>query len=417
MANRAPQYRPITAGDIGAVPDYQTRYRLWVACILGGIGQSVAGPAGSLLARQLGGSSAWAGLPPTLVVAGAAASAIALMRLTLRWGRHRALGIGAAIAAIGCATVVVGATRSSLSTLLAGSLLLGSGTTAVSLARYAAADLGSEMVRARLMASVLTATTVGAVAGPNLLSPSARLAGTYGLPPLCGPYIVAALMFSLAGIAFAGRRHNRSTVIVTGTSAPPRGVPVASRIGITVLTLANVVMVGVMTMTPVEMSRVMVMGSGTQVASSDSLRVIGFVVSAHIAGMFAPAPLTGRLVQTIGAAWTAAIGGIVLVAACMSAIQAASAPAMGAAMVALGIGWNLLLISGSALLTADLDPAHRPRREAAGEIRMNLVAAAAGFASGPIMAIGGYAAVSVCGLGIAAAIPAIIVAGRLRQSS
>lgn len=415
MTNRVPQHWSHAGSNVAAIADRRTLYRLWAACLLGGIGQSVVGPAGSLLARQFGGSSAWAGLPSTVVVAGAAASAVALMRLTLRWGRGRALSIGAAAAVLGCTTVVVAATRSSLWMVLAGSLLLGSGTTAVSLARYAAADLGTEGARARLMATALTATTIGAVAGPNLLSPTARLAEACGLPPLSGPYIVAAVAFGLAVVAFADPRQRRSTSVVTVGSAvacntPSRGLPATSRVGITVLTLGGVVMVGVMSMTPVQMSNGMLMSAG-----ADSLRAIGFVVSAHVAGMFAPSPLTGRLVQTIGAAWTAAIGGVVLAASCLSAIQATSVSAMGASMIGLGVGWNFSLISGSALLTTHLTSEQRPRREAVGEVRMNIVAAGGGLASGTIMAAGGYAAVDVCGCGIAVLLPVLIVAGALRR--
>ncbi|MBA3310993.1 MAG: MFS transporter, partial [Nocardioidaceae bacterium] len=66
-------------------------HALCAAGALGGLAQSLAGAAGALLARQVGGSDAVAGLPQTLLVAGAAASALALSALTRRRGRRVAL--------------------------------------------------------------------------------------------------------------------------------------------------------------------------------------------------------------------------------------------------------------------------------------------------------------------------------------
>ena len=136
-------------------------YALWAASSLGGLGQSLAGAAGALLAGDVGGAVAVAGLPQASLVVGAAVSALALSRLTVRRGRGAALSTGAVVATSGCLVVAAAALLASLWLVLLGSLLLGAGTTAVMLGRYAAADLGPETSRARSMASVLVATTVG----------------------------------------------------------------------------------------------------------------------------------------------------------------------------------------------------------------------------------------------------------------
>jgi hypothetical protein len=54
----------------------RTLRALWTASVLGGLGQSLAGTAGVLLARQVGGSARVAGLPQACLVAGAAGSAL-----------------------------------------------------------------------------------------------------------------------------------------------------------------------------------------------------------------------------------------------------------------------------------------------------------------------------------------------------
>lgn len=160
---------------------------LWGASAVGGLAQSLAGAAGALLARQVSGSDAAAGLPQALLVAGTAAAALWLSALASRWGRRVSLAAGAAVAVAGCVLVAVGAAISSLLLVLVGSLLLGAGNTAVMLARYAAADLAAEDSRAKAMASVLMATAIGAVAGPNSWRRPAAWDPASTCPPWVGP--------------------------------------------------------------------------------------------------------------------------------------------------------------------------------------------------------------------------------------
>src|SRR6266487_1327101 len=75
---------------------------LCAASALGGLAQALAGTGGALLARQISGSTAVAGLPQTALVAGSAAAALALSALTRRHGRAVALAAGAVLAVAGC---------------------------------------------------------------------------------------------------------------------------------------------------------------------------------------------------------------------------------------------------------------------------------------------------------------------------
>lgn len=354
---------------------------LWLASALGGLSQSLGGSAGALLAQEAGHSGAVAGLPQAMLVIGAALSALGLSELTRRRGRGIALSLGALTAAVGCAVVVLGGLTMALPWILAGSLLLGAGNTAVMLGRYAAADLGGESDRAQAMASVLVATTAGAVAGPNLLAPAGALAVGLDLPLLAGPYLVAMVGFvAAAAVLIAGlraestaRRDDRSQ----STSARPLGREGSA--GLVVLGLANLVMVAVMTMAPVHLHH-----------QGASLGVIGLVVSAHIAGMFVPSPLSGRLTARIGAARVARLSGAALVAACVLAAAASTPIMLAAALVMVGAGWNLGLVSGSVLLTADVPEQMRPRREGWGEVSMGAAAASGGAASGVVATTSGY---------------------------
>jgi MFS family permease len=284
----------------------------------------------------------------------------------------------------------------SLPWVLAGSLLMGAGTTAVLLGRYAAADLAAEANRARAMGSVLSATTVGAVAGPNLLAPAAVVSGLLGLPELAGVYAIGGALFICATALLArlplpaDERDVRRNPSDEGDSR--RKLSSSGKLGLAVLAVSNLVMVAVMTMAPVHLHH---HGVG--------LGMIGFVISLHIAGMFGPAPLSGWLTDRVGGRAAALVAGVLLAGSgALAAAGAGSVPVLAVALVLLGIGWNVGLIAGSALLTADVPASERPRREGWGEVGMGVTAAGGGAVSGLLVGAGGYALLAVTGAVIAA---------------
>jgi MFS family permease len=368
-------------------------FPLLLASLLGGLAQSLGGAAAALLARDLGGSDVVAGLPQAVIVVGSAVAALAMSALTRRYGRGRALASGLAAATFGSVVVVISAPVGSLVGLLAGTLLLGAGTAAVMLGRYAAADGAPEWARARAMARVLMATTVGAVAGPNLLVPSDALGRALGLPGLGGAYVIAAACFAVAAcLLLRLPAHRTAAEPQPDVGAPGRTAMVA----LTVLGLSNLVMVGVMTMGPVHLHH---LGVG--------LGAIGLVQSLHIAGMFAPSPLSGRLTDRWGPAPATALAGAVLATAGLLAAVTVGAPAvLGVALVLLGVGWNLGLVAGSTLLTAGVPAAGRPRREGWGEVAMGVAAGGGGAASGAVMSGGGYGLLASGGAAVAALVVA-----------
>ncbi|WP_028923139.1 MFS transporter [Pseudonocardia acaciae] len=389
------------APTVQAPPEGAARRRsratrvLQATSVLSGFAQSLSSSASALLAAQVGGSDQVAGWPQTAVVAGAAGASVLLSRLAGRRGRRAALSTGALVAIAGCTAVALGAVLGRLSVILLGSLLLGAGNATVMLSRYAAADLAPQ--RARAMASVLTATTIGAAAGPNLLAWSSGAAAGVGLPALSGPYLFAAVGFAAAvGTLLLGLPDALlpARAAASASRPVPAGFGGRSAVGLVVLAIANLVMVGVMTMAPVHMRHA---GSG--------LSIVGLVIGLHIAGMFAPSPVSGWLTGRVGPTVASAGAGAVLTASSvLAAVGAHSAWLLAVAMTLLGVGWNLALIAGSTLLTEGLAPARRPRREGWGEVGMGGAAAAAGILAGPLMGAGGYPLLALVGAGAAACV-------------
>ncbi|MFH9762292.1 MFS transporter [Streptomyces anulatus] len=165
--------------------------------------------------------------------------------------------------------------------------------------------------------------------------------------------------------------------------------------------LTQVVMIGIMTMTPVHM-----------LAHGHATRAAGLVVSLRVGAMFLPSPLTGLLVDRIGARWGAcASGPLLLAAGALAALSpAGSAPALGVALVLLGLGWNFGLISGTAIVTEALPPDRRATTQGLVDVGLAAAGAAGSLESGLVVARDGYPALAL--LGGPAALLVLPVAGR-----
>jgi MFS family permease len=351
-------------------------------------------PAGGLIAATIASSEAAAGLAQTAGTLGAAIIALPLARIALSRGRRAALGVGYAIGAAGAATVIAGAIGRSLPVVLAGCLLVGVASAASFQARYAATDLALPEHRARALSYVVWAGTVGAVLGPNLLGLSNALGLGLGLPELSGAYLVAGVALVVASMliwmllrpdpyllsrAAADEQANAKPRLRDGF-AHLRGRPRAM-LGIGIIAVGHLVMVMVMVVTPIHMRHVDV-----------SLQFIGLVISVHVAGMYAFSPLVGMAVDRIGRIQVAAAGIAILAAAC---IVSGLAPAddivmLGIGLFLLGLGWSCTLISGSTLLTDQIDPADRPPVQGLSDLIMNAAGAVGGVAAGVILLAGSY---------------------------
>jgi MFS family permease len=226
--------------------------------------------------------------------------------------------------------------------------------------------------------------------GPNLLGPTGRFAAGIGLPGLAGSYLIGIAGYLAATAVLTGGR-NAPDRRPAGTT--PAAIDVRATVpALLVLGLSNLVMVANMTMTPLQLHH---HGLG--------LTGIGVIISLHIAAMFAPAPVSGRIIQRYGPTRSAAAAGCVLVfSSVIGALGANSMAGMAVAVALLGAGWNLGMLSGSALLIESAGD--RFRLESWGEIGMGVAAGIGGVGSGVAMAAVGYAWLSALSAGGAVAL-------------
>jgi MFS family permease len=386
----------------------RTMQVLVTAQLLGAAGLAAGGTAGALLAEHLTGSPAAAGVPLSLLVLGSGVGAVVVARVMADHGRRAGLVAAYLAGAAGGALVVAAAGWESWPLLLAGSLLLGGGNAAVMLARYAAADLSRH--RARSISTVVTAASVGAVAGPNLLGPAGPLAEAVGLPAPTGLYLLAIPAFLGAALVLVAFLRPDPLQVARATAGSGSAEPPAVggrgelavllgdrhiRLALLVLAIANLAMVGMMAVAPVHLHH-----------HGAAMGTIGLLVGAHIAAMYLPSPVTGWLADTVGARVVAKLGALVLLAAgAVAAVAGSGHLGIMVALLLLGVGWNAGLIGGSALLRdAPVSPSLRTRAEGLGELGMGAAAAVGGSGAGLLLATGGFGL-----LGLVAVTPCLLL--------
>jgi MFS family permease len=359
--------------------------------VLGGFGLGSVLSIGSLLAKDLSGSEAWAGSAATFSTLGSAIWAIPLARLAYARGRRVSLALGAGFAITGAITVISAAGFRSFPLLLLGIFLLGAGSATSLQARFAATDIPSAGKTGRSIGLVVWATTVGAVTGPNLFGPGEELGKALGLAPLAGPFLftVAAQTFSTL-IFWIGLRPDplkyaqqiqkdagkgKHKISFQSALQTLKAYPVA-RFAVLSIALSHMVMVSVMAMTPVHLQHM-----------GHDVVIIGFTISLHIAGMYALSPLMGYLADKLGKVQTIFLGQLLFVAALLFAgLGHADRLMVTIGLTLLGLGWSAATVAGSALLSATLPANEKTNVQGLSDSLMNLSGAFGGAVAGLLLA-------------------------------
>jgi MFS family permease len=385
---------------------------LATAQILSGVGGAGTVAAGSLLVSSISKSETLAGLAQTSGVLGAAAMALPLSRLTQLGGRRLGLSMGYAIGLVGALFAIVGGAQRVLFLMLFGTFLLGAASAAGYQARFAAVDLATDQSRSRQLSFVVWGSTLGAVAGPNLMEPSGNLAESFGLPRLVGPYVVAlgTLLLATLVIRLYLRPDPYLTAMNIKESSHDHHAVLSARkalrliranpnalFAIAAIAIGHVAMVSIMVMTPIHMAHVDV-----------NLTIIGLVISVHIAGMYALSPIVGFVSDKFGRKNVIQVGVAILLLSALVAGTSApeNAVTLGIGLFMLGLGWSCTLIAGSALLSESVEEELRPSSQGASDLVMNLMGAGGGALAGVIIGTIGYgwlcifAAIPVAILGI-----------------
>ncbi|MEX3744125.1 MFS transporter [Lysinibacillus xylanilyticus] len=366
--------------------------------IFGGAGLAAGITVGALLAQQMLGTDAYAGVPSALFTLGSAGAALIVGKLSQRYGRRIGLSTGFIVGGLGAIGVVIAAMMNSVILLFASLLIYGAGTATNLQARYAGTDLANSKQRATAISTTMVMTTFGAVAGPNLVEIMGKFAVSIGVPSLAGPFILSATAFILAGLVLfimlrpdpleiakrieAHKQVNKTESLNKANNK--RGLTV----GATVMVLTQIVMVAIMTMTPVHMKH-----------HGHGLSEVGIVIGFHVGAMYLPSLVTGILVDKVGRTAMSIASGVTLL---FAGLLAAFAPSdsmvlLIVALSLLGLGWNFGLISGTAQIVDSTEPSTRAKTQGKIDVLVALAGASGGVLSGMVVANASYAILSLAG--------------------
>jgi len=272
------------------------------------------------------------------------------------------------------------------------------------LSRYAATDLAKAENRGAAMSRILFASTFGAVFGPILIRPAEHLGQSlFGWNLYTGPWVFSGLFF-ITSFVNAAFRLKPDPLVVSGgivrrkspdsrdigderlsvfqfLSSSPK-----TRLAFYAMVISHVTMVAVMTMTPVHLRE-----HGHETVSA-------YIISLHIAGMYAFSPLVGRFSDRHGRLNTLLVGCLILMLSTVMSALAGSSPAVFfPSLWLLGVGWSFGLIGSSSLLVDSVPIDYRVKVQGSADVAMSLFGGIAGFSSGFIRKAWGFPWLSMLG--------------------
>jgi len=355
---------------------------------------------GTLAGYALAADKALATLPATALTIGTALGTIPASLVMRRVGRRLGFMVGSGFAMAGGLVGAWAVLIQSFWLLIGGGVLMGIAAAFAQLYRFAAAEAVTPDRRGRAISLVLAGGLLAGFVGPQLARSTADLLGTRFVGAfLCVPLlglVGLALMFGLRlPEAVESRIDGAARPVVAIVRQPLFLVAVASElVGYGVMNL-------LMTGTPLAM--VAHHGHGLSDAA--------FVIQWHLVGMFLPGFFTGSLIQRIGERATIGIGIVANVASLATGFAGTSVWHFWLSLLLVGLGWNLMFVGGSTLVTRTYTPSERTKAQAANDFMIWATVAMTSLSSGQLLHRHGWTAILVAaGPLLALAAAAIVVA-------
>lgn len=376
---------------------------LFLTQSLSSAGFIAAATLASILGAKLGGGPAWAGVPTAVYLLGGAFAASAWGYLMDIIGRRNGIAIALVIGVLGTGLIVVSIDAGLFLGFLLGMLLMGIANAAITLSRFAAAEVNPPEKRGAAISNVVIGGTFGAIVGPLLVGPAGAWVKTLGMDELAGAYAASLVLFIIAAIiAFIGLRPDPRELGRQVAELYPEQTPhgaarpileilrqPAALAALMAMVLGQVVMIAVMVITSLHMKN-----------HQHMLTDISAVISAHTFGMFAFSIISGRLADKWGRGPVILTGAGGLLLACMTAPLSPDVLPLGLSLFLLGLGWNFCFVGGSTLLADQLSPAERARTQGMNDLLVGLASAAGSLGAGFVFAALGFTLVALIGAGL-----------------
>ena len=355
---------------------------LALAQALSSFGNVTLALVGGILGARMAPTPALATLAVTAAVVGLACTSVPAALVMRRFGRRRGF-IGSAMGA--AATALLGAVAiqlHSFTLFCATAFLLGGNWAFAQQYRFAAAESVPQPKVSQAVSWVMVGTLAAAYLAPLAAVAVKDLVGR----EYVGSFLSLALIFLAAAGVLSALRPDEPAAEDHDSSTPVRAF--FARPSFSVAVLAGVVAFGVMnlvmTATPISM----------HVVDGHSVDATARVIQSHVIAMYLPSLVSGLLIARLGLTVMMCLGVAAFAASAASALLGHGLHHYWWSLVLLGLGWNLLFVSGTTLLTVSYRPAERFKAQAINEFVMFGVMASASLAAGALLHFAGWEAVN-----------------------
>ena len=330
----------------------------------------LAGLVGALLTPD----QRFATLPAALAVVGIASATIPAAIAMQRFGRRRVFVSGTLLAVTGTLTAAAAIETTSFWLFCLGTMLIGSNTAIVAQYRFAAAESVAPSLVSRAVAWVMLGTVGAALIAPPFVVAMRHWTGT----EYVGSFLVLSVIYLVGGATLLTLPETTAVgQAPTGARRPLREIIRQPTFVVALFAAATGygVMALIMTATPLSM----------HVIDGHSVEDTARVIQGHVLAMYLPSLASGWLVAKLGANRMIVIGILAEIACGVIAISGNAVEQYAVALIALGIGWNLMFVAGTTLLTRTYRPEERFRVQAFNDFIMFAVMAAASLLAGVLI--------------------------------
>ncbi|UCG72296.1 MAG: MFS transporter [Chromatiales bacterium] len=366
---------------------------LAIAQFFSAIGQVTLVVLAGLIGTVLAPDPRFATVPVTCGVLGVAAASVPAALAMKRFGRQRVFITGSVLAAIGALIAAVAVQNDNFWWYCIANLLIGANFAFAAQFRFAAAESVEPTLASRVIAWVMLGTIGAAAIGPRLVVAVRGWTDT----EYVASFLLLAAVFLMSAATLTRFRNPVIFDHTTGDGARPLGTIARQPVFLVAVLGAAVgfgIMALIMTATPLSMHFI----------DGHTVEQTAWVIQGHSLAMYIPSLFSGWLVARWGAYRMLALGAL-LEAGCVAfALAGREVMHYAWALIALGVGWNLMYVASTTLLIRAYRPAERFRVQALNDFSMFGVMAVASLLAGVLINTSGWAVMNAVAL-----VPLILV--------
>jgi len=378
---------------------------LAAAQMLGSSGLTVTVILGGIVAADIAPRPSFATVPISLAIVATALTTIPASLLMRRIGRRIGFMAGASVGLIGGLVAAQAMISANFLLFCVATVLLGSSMAFTQQYRFAAAESAPPQRLSQAISYVLVGSLGAAIVNPQL-----ALAARWLIPgtQYAGSFVAVSILYA-ATIAVLSRLNvpPASLPRPAAASDTPRTTFATPQVRMAVFAgaCAYAVMSFVMTAAPISMHHI----------DHHDVEATTWVVQSHVLAMYLPSLFTGNVISRYGERKVMMWGGALLATCAGVSLFGHQLMHYWLGLVTLGLGWNLLFVAGTTLLSRSVDPVSRHRAQALNDFTVFGSQACASLLAGLAVQLIGWRALNLVTLPLLAAM--IFTASRLRSEA